>query len=94
MVIQRFYCLWVIVEPTPHQPYRTKIIFFPPNTTSHLRPMDAGVIQNVKLHYRKCMLRSILLNMDECNKASELVKRITIKDAIHWIELGVIHNSF
>ena len=30
-----------------------KLVFFPPNTTSHLQPMDAGIIQNVKLHYRK-----------------------------------------
>uniref|UniRef100_A0A3Q2XZU1 HTH CENPB-type domain-containing protein n=1 Tax=Hippocampus comes TaxID=109280 RepID=A0A3Q2XZU1_HIPCM len=63
-----------------------KIIFFPPNTTSHLQPMDAGVIQNVKLQYRKSMLKSILLNMDECNKASDLVKKITVRDAIEWIE--------
>uniref|UniRef100_A0A3Q2XR58 HTH CENPB-type domain-containing protein n=1 Tax=Hippocampus comes TaxID=109280 RepID=A0A3Q2XR58_HIPCM len=37
-----------------------KIIFFPPNTTSHLQPMDAGVIQNVKLQFRKSMLKTIL----------------------------------
>uniref|UniRef100_A0A3Q2XK21 DDE-1 domain-containing protein n=1 Tax=Hippocampus comes TaxID=109280 RepID=A0A3Q2XK21_HIPCM len=63
-----------------------KIIFFPPNTTSHLHPMDAGVIQNVKLQYRKSMLKSILLNMDECNKVSDLVKKITVRDALEWIE--------
>uniref|UniRef100_A0A3Q3DRB9 HTH CENPB-type domain-containing protein n=1 Tax=Hippocampus comes TaxID=109280 RepID=A0A3Q3DRB9_HIPCM len=51
-----------------------KIIFFPPNTTSHLQPMDAGVIQNVKLQYRKSMLKSILLNMDEYYTATEITE--------------------
>ncbi|CAB4068344.1 unnamed protein product [Lepeophtheirus salmonis] len=63
-----------------------KAVFFPPNTTSHLQPMDAGIIQNVKLVYKMSMLRSILVAMDDCNTASELTKNITILDAIHWLE--------
>ncbi|XP_053404457.1 tigger transposable element-derived protein 4-like [Mercenaria mercenaria] len=30
-----------------------ELIFLPPNTTSKTQPMDQGVIQNLKVHYRK-----------------------------------------
>lgn len=29
------------------------LCFLPPNTTSHLEPLDAGIIQNFKVFYRK-----------------------------------------
>ena len=33
-----------------------KLIFLPPNTTSKTQPMDSGVIQNLKVHYRKLVI--------------------------------------
>ena len=38
---------------TPH----VKIHFLPPNTTSHIQPLDAGVIHSFKSHYRKQLVR-------------------------------------
>ena len=35
----------------------TKIAFLPPNTTTHLQPMDAGIIANFKHHYKKLATR-------------------------------------
>jgi len=29
------------------------LLFLPPNTTSRAQPMDAGIIRNLKVHYRK-----------------------------------------
>ena len=33
-----------------------RILFFPPNATSHLQPLDQGIIKNFKMHYRKYMI--------------------------------------
>ena len=41
-----------------------KIVFLPPNTTSKLQPMYAGIIQNVKMVYRKKLLRHITFLVD------------------------------
>ena len=59
-----------------------KLIFLPPNTTSRLQPCDAGIIQNVKMHYRKQLLRYVLNRMDEATCASDLAKEINV-----WMQL-------
>jgi len=40
-----------------------KIVFLPPNTTGKTQPCDAGIIQTLKLRYRKAMV----------DKASQLI---------------------
>ena len=44
-----------------------------------------GIIQNIKQIYRKRMMGSLLMKMDECTVASELAKKINILDAIMWL---------
>ena len=41
-----------------------KVVFLPSNTTSKLQPMDAGIIQNLKMVYRKKLLRHIIFLVD------------------------------
>ena len=63
-----------------------KLVFLPPNTTAKLQPCDAGLIQNVKMHYRKLLVRHVLSHMDDANTATELSKKINILDAIMWLK--------
>lgn len=65
-----------------------RLVFLPPNTTSHLQPCDAGIIQAVKVVYRKHLLHHLLLNMDEATCASQLAKSVNICDAILWLRLA------
>ena len=44
-----------------------RIVFLPPNTTSQIQPLDLGIIQNFKIHYRKLLLRFVLSKIDETN---------------------------
>lgn len=63
-----------------------KIIFLPPNTTSQIQPLDLGIIQNFKVHYRKLLLRYVLSKIDETDdSASQIVQSVTVLTAIRWV---------
>lgn len=54
-----------------------KIVYFPPNMTSSLQPMDQGIIQNLKHHYRKRILKKVL-----CYSEKETPMSINLLDGI------------
>ncbi|XP_066274905.1 tigger transposable element-derived protein 4-like [Branchiostoma lanceolatum] len=62
--------------------------FFPPNTTSRLQPMDQGIIQAMKLKYRKLQLNRIVNELQENRDATgtDIAKKITVLDAIRWVD--------
>ena len=63
-----------------------KIIFLPPNTTSKLQPLDLGIIQNFKMHYRKLFLRFVISKIDECDTASGVIYQVCeCALAIRWV---------
>lgn len=66
-----------------------KIVFLPPNTTSHLQPLDQGIIKAMKMHYRKLVLSKILREHGSGNDVSKLNKLVSILDAIYWISQSV-----
>ena len=57
-----------------------QLVFFPPNTAANSQPMDQGIIENLKRHYKKILLRHRLEAMDE-GKEFEF----TLLDALHIV---------
>ena len=62
------------------------MIFLPPNTTSKLQPLDVGIIQNFKVHYKTLLLRYVLSKIDHSTcTAAEIVKSVDVLKAIRWV---------
>ena len=61
---------------------QVKIIFLPKNTTSTLQPLDAGVIQNFKVKYRKRLVKYVLARINEYSSATQIIKDVNILMAI------------
>ncbi|GBM09189.1 Jerky [Araneus ventricosus] len=57
-------------------------MFLPPNVTSLIQPMDQGIIQNLKMIYRKNFMRR-LINAE--GTLTEFQSSFTIKDAIYGL---------
>ena len=66
-----------------------KVVFLPANTTAFTQPLDLGIIQAFKLHYRKRMMRKLVSMMSKVTSVSDLTKRINVLDAIDWINMAV-----
>ena len=64
------------------------LAFFPPNTTSMLQPMDQGIIQSMKLKFRKLQLRKIvsLMERDKSKTSTAFFKDLDILQTILWIK--------
>lgn len=63
-----------------------KIVFIPPNTTNVLQPMDQGIMQNFRIKYRKQLLTKLFVSIYKCENVTEVIKEITVLDAIYWIK--------
>ena len=64
-----------------------KVVFLPKNTTSKLQPLDAGIIKNFKVHYRRLLLKHTLAQIDGTDlTASSIVKTVNVLTAIRWIK--------
>ena len=62
------------------------IIFLPKNTTSRLQPLDAGIIQNFKVKYRKRLVKYVLAWIHEDGSATQIVKGVDVLVAIRWLQ--------
>lgn len=60
------------------------VMFFPPNTTSLIQPMDQGCLQTLKLLYKKRLMSYIIDSIDKSESLSQTIKKITVKEAIYW----------
>ncbi|XP_053403566.1 tigger transposable element-derived protein 6-like [Mercenaria mercenaria] len=81
----------LFVDNAPSHPQvklsNIKVQFLPANTTSVTQPMDQGIIQTVKLKFKKRQLQHMVRGMEQhpAMQGSELLKQITILDAIYWL---------
>ncbi|KAF0147144.1 MAG: Uncharacterized protein FD143_3102 [Ignavibacteria bacterium] len=57
-----------------------RLHFLPPNTTAHLQPLDAGIIQTFKIHYRKLLVRHYVQCVDTKQDMT-----IDVKQALYFI---------
>ncbi len=64
--------------------------YFPANTTSVCQPMDQGIIQTLKLKYRKRQLQHVVdqIESQPGKSGNEILKDISILDAAYWISKG------
>ena len=83
-------------HPPELQLNNIQLVFFPPNTTVNSQPMDQGIIENLKRHYKKLLLCRRLEAMDEGKEF-----KFTLLDALHharraWEQVGksTIRNCF
>ena len=58
------------------------IKFLPKNTTSKTQPLDADIIANWKVKYKKKLLRYVCAKVDGVKNASKIVKSINVSMAI------------
>ena len=58
-----------------------KVHFLPPNTTSHLQPMDAGIIRSFKAKYRAIHVQHLIDEYDYSQK----IDKIDILDALQFL---------
>ena len=63
-----------------------KIIFLAKNTTSRLQPLDAGIIQNFKVKYRRRLVKYVLAGINEYSSATQIIKDVNILMAIWWAQ--------
>ena len=65
-----------------------EVAFLPPNTTSHLQPLDAGIIASFKNYYKRNYCRHVLELFEEgkdINKERLILKRQLIMFQMHGI---------
>jgi transposase-like protein len=65
-----------------------KIVKLPPNTTSKTQPLDAGIIKNLKYHYRKHFLRFLVNNVDDDVTADGAAKTINFSLGVTWLKFA------
>ena len=58
-----------------------KLVFLPPNTTSKTQPCDQGIIQNLKVHYRK----KVLMKQITCAE-KKIEFNLTVLDALRLLQ--------
>ena len=62
------------------------VAFLPKNTTFRLQPLDARIIRNFKLKYRKKLLKFVITRINDNVKATDIIQEVDVLKAISWIK--------
>ena len=60
-----------------------QLVFLPPNTTSEIQPCDQGIINALKAHYRKNMVKQLIQAIDHGSTLAEF--KISLLDALQMV---------
>lgn len=96
MVIQKRNILLFLDNASSHPNLKLsniELVFLPPNTTSETQPLDRGIINAIKVQYRKRVLKRLICKMDTAENVSDLVKGISYVDAICWLKESIDNLS-
>ena len=63
-----------------------KVVFLPKSTTSRLQPLDAGIIRNFKLKYRKKLLKLVISRINDNIKVTDIIQIVDVLKVISWIK--------
>lgn len=80
----------LLIDNAPSHPSELKkgdivVRFLPPNVTCLIQPLDQGVIETFKRHYRGLLLRTILQDCETQNKLiNDALKAVNMKHVIYW----------
>jgi hypothetical protein len=66
-----------------------EIDWFAANAMSVLQPMDMGVIYTFKSQYRRFLMQSLILNVEEADSSYALARPVSVLGAVNWIGLAV-----
>ena len=63
----------------------TRFAFLTPNVTTLLQPLDQGVIQYAKAHYRNKLIRQLVITVENNGTVDQFAKKMDILTAIFMI---------
>ena len=84
----------LFVDNAPCHPHdlpplpNVNVKFLPPNTTCSTQPCDLGIIQTVKVHYRKQLLTAVIARLDGGVDKNDIKKSVNVYDAVQWLAVS------
>ncbi|GFV92386.1 jerky-like protein [Trichonephila clavipes] len=61
------------------------VMYLPPNVTALVQPMDQGVIEKLKIIYRKQVFRRLLLAENDDESVAAFAEKLNMKDAYYML---------